>query len=387
MKRTILFWILSVVFSVSVLSAEVWEAGVPSLMMDSFGARQMALGDTFTGLADDINTISVNPAGLNTLNSAEVSLMYMSYPLDMSFFYAAGGSPLPGSLGYAAASLTLFSVGAFDEIDLVGNETGNSLSASDFLVNVGYANNLLKLIGMKQNLHAGINLKFVSSKLVEESSSAFAFDIGFLYKTDMAGVGGNKLKDNLGIGLSIQNLGTSVNYGNEDTILPSNIRIGAGYKAYKDSQHGISGGFDINLPNDSGMIPSIGIEYSYIEMIFARIGYKLSGREADHFSFGVGGKYDISGKLASFDYALIPLSDIGIMHSFSLSMAFGSALEKKEEVKADVEKDKPQIEKSTAPAIEEDTAATEEDKTEVEEDTTATEEDKTKVEEDTTPAE
>ena len=353
MKNIILLISIITVFTIGTVNAEIWEVGVPSLMMDSYGARLMALGDTFTGIADDINTISVNPAGLNTLDSTEVSLMYLSYPLDMSFMYGAGGTPLPGSLGYIAASLTLFSVSDFDEIDLVGNKTGTSLSAGDLLINVGYANNLLKLLGMKQNLNAGINLKFVNSKLVDESSTAFGFDIGFLYKMNMAGFGGRKLSDNLGIGLAIQNLGTSLNYGNEDTFLPRNIRIGAGYKGFKNEKHDITFGFDINMPNDSDMIPGIGLEYSYLEMLFGRIGYKIAGREADHFSFGLGGKYNFSGKPVSFDYALIPLSDIGVMHSFSLSMNFGSASEK----------GKPKTEETAAPSKTIETIKPEEDAT------------------------
>jgi hypothetical protein len=332
MKKIFLIMSFITVLTISTLSAEVWDAAIPSLMMDSYGARQMALGDTFTGLADDINTISVNPAGLNTLYSTELSLMYLSYPLDMSFIHAAGGSPL-GELGYIAASLTLFSVADFEEIDLVGNKTGNSLSAGDLLVNAGYARTLLK------NLSAGVNLKFVNSKLVDESSTGFGFDIGFLYKMDMAVLGGRELTDNLGIGLSIQNLGTSLNYGNEDTLLPKNLRIGAGYKGYTDEKHGITFAFDINMPNDSDMIPGIGIEYSFMKMLFGRMGYKLSGREADHFSFGLGGQYSFSGKPVSFDYALVPLSDIGTMHSFSLGMNFGSKPgKKKEKVPSVVEK-------------------------------------------------
>ncbi len=362
MQKIILLWILITISSTAVLTAEVWEAGAPSLMMDSYGAREMALGDTFVGIADDINTITVNPAGLNTLSSLEGSVMYMMYPLEMSFMHVAGGYPLPDSAfnGYAGASLTMFSVAEFEEYDLIGNKTGKKLSASDFLVNIGYGNNPLKFFGMKQNLNAGINLKLVSCKLVEDSSSAFGFDFGLLYKMDIISWGTKTLTDNLGIGFSIQNLGTSLNYGNEDTVLPRNMRIGAGYLGYKDNQHSVLAGFDINMPNDSDMITGIGIEYSFIEMIFGRIGYKITGRDVDHFSFGIGGKYSIAGKQASFDYAIIPLSNLGLINSFSLGIVFGA--EKKEEKKAEIEEEK-------ARAVEE---KVEEEKIEVETETTET---------------
>ena len=394
MKKTILFWVLITVFLISILSAEVWETGVPSLMMDSYGAREMALGDTFVGIADDINTITVNPAGLNTLNSIEGSVMYMMYPLEMSFMHLAGGYPLPESAlnGYAAISLTMFSVAEFEEYDLIGNKTGKNLSASDFLVNIGYANNPLKFLGLKQNLNTGINLKLVNSKIVEDSSSAFAFDIGFLYRMDMISWGGGKLADNLGIGLSIQNLGTTLNYGNEDTALPRNMRIGTGYLGYKDNQHSVLAGFDINMPNDSDMISSIGIEYSFIEMIFGRIGYKITGRDVDHFSCGIGGKYSIAGKQASLDYALIPLSNFGMINSFSLSIVFGPGEEKEKKVEIEEEKAKVVEEKVEEEKVEVETEnietetaetemGTEETEMETEETEAEIEEPKTEVEE------
>ncbi|MDD5066745.1 MAG: PorV/PorQ family protein, partial [bacterium] len=298
------------------------ESGIPLLMLDSYGERTLGLGDTFAGIADDINAISVNPAGLSSLTSFEATTMYMRYSFDMMFGYLAAGGPLADGLGSIGGSLALFRSGDFDSYDSEGNKESSPLSASDFGITVGYANNPLKLLNVDQNLNLGLNIKFVQSKLADDSKTAVVFDMSALYRMSVFSFGSGLLKENLGIGISFQNLGPSVKYKAEETLLPRNFRIGAGYQGYHDDKHGILLGFDINFPNDSKEIIGMGLEYSFIEMIFIRIGYKFSGTEMDGFSAGIGGKYRLLEKLFSLDYALIPLTDFDTMHVISLGVKF-----------------------------------------------------------------
>lgn len=315
---------LLVVLSMGALTAnaDTGESGIPILMLDSYGARTLGLGDTFVGIANDINTISVNPAGLSSLTSFEATTMYMRYSFDMMFGYLAAGSPLGGNLGSIGGSLALFSSGDFDSYDSVGNKESTALFASDFGITVGYANNPLKLLNIDQNLSMGLNIKFVQSKLATDSQTAIGFDIGALYRLSTYSFGSKPVKENLGIGVSLQNIGPAVKYKAEETLLPQNLRIGVGYQGYNDNKHSVLLALDANLPNDSKEIIGVGLEYSFIEMIFARVGYKFSGTEIDGFSAGIGGKYRLLGKLLSLDYALIPLTDFETVHVFSLGVKF-----------------------------------------------------------------
>lgn len=325
MRKIILFWILMIIFSAIRIEAESGESGIPVLMMDSYGARAMALGDTYVGIADDVNSISANVAGLNTLKSIEGSIMYLSYPLDMSFSYLSFGMPLPDSMknGAIGLSLLLFSMDEFEQYDIAGNKEDKSLSAGDFSIGFGYANNPLKLLGIDENVSVGIGFKYVRSRLVDESQNAIGFDFGVLYRMNFISFGNKEaIKDNLGIGISLQNLGSGISYVNENTPLPRNLRMGIGYNGYKDKTQSFLLGFEINIPNDSKMIMGTGLEYTVMEIVSLRIGYKLSGREVDGLSFGIGGNFIISDKKIGIDYALIPLKDMGTMHSFSLIVKF-----------------------------------------------------------------
>lgn len=323
-KIRLLQYIIIFMFLNLQLCAETGESGVAVLMLDSYGAREMALGDTFVGIADNINTISVNPAGLNTLHSTEISLMYLKYPLDITFSHLAFGTKLSKNIysGYLAASCSLFYLPGFDEYDSAGNKSDNALSASDIVFTIGYANNILKLFNLDFNLHTGINVKYIKSKIVEDAGDAFSIDIGVLYKIDFVSLEKSGLQGTFGIGMSVQNLGTSIKYGKEDTKLPRNFKIGISYNLNCYNKHNILVGMDFNKPNDSNNITSVGMEYSFINMIFGRIGYKIIERESDNISFGIGGKYKIGKRQIGFDYTIIPLHDLGTKHAFSLSVNF-----------------------------------------------------------------
>ena len=127
-----------------ILNANVWETGVPLLMIDSYGSRTIALGDTGTGLSGDINLMPINPAGLNTIRSFDISLSYFNHPMETGIYNIYLGKPLPESLynGFASAGLTFLNIDEFTEFDLLGNETGNQISAGEFMFSLGYANKI-----------------------------------------------------------------------------------------------------------------------------------------------------------------------------------------------------------------------------------------------------
>lgn len=306
--------------AVSSLFAGLGESGVPALLMDSYGARAISLGDAYSGLADDINAISVNPAGLNTLDSFQAGLMYMPYPLDMNFGSAVIGTRLPAGLygGYLAFSMDLFILPDFDQYDESGSSVEGKLSAGDTVFNLAYANNPLRILGLRENLNFGINFKYIHTRLVDISRNALAFDLGLLYRMSISSLGRKKLLDNLGLGVSVQNLGSSLKFVSEETLLPRNIRAGASYKFLGEKEHEVLTALELNLPNDSSVVFNCGLEYSFRQRVFVRLGYKFTEERVDNLSLGLGGRYTVSRLNIGFDYSFIPSEDIGARHVISL---------------------------------------------------------------------
>ena len=323
MKKIIVYSLILAAGLESGLAASTGSSGVQALMLDSYGSRPIALADAFTGVADDVNAISVNPAGLSTLSSVEAQVMYLSDFADQSESYLFGGVAWPFAKAFCAAvSVESYGLASFDGVDKTGLPTGTSLSAGDLVFTGAFAFDPMKLAGKKFGLNLGVAAHFIQSTLAGKSASAFAFDAGVLFKAGIFGFGEMNRKDNLGIGFAAQNIGTSVTYVSEKTGLPANLRAGIGYRVFKDRMHSVQVSADANLPGDSSPIVSAGLEYTLLGMFYVRGGYKITGPEAAGLSAGAGVSYLLGGRKLFVDYAVVPMKDLGISHAFSLGMKF-----------------------------------------------------------------
>jgi hypothetical protein len=79
----------------------------------AMGARPAGLGESFTGLADDVTAVAWNPAGLGQLEGAQFSAMHLAWFSDISYEYLAGCYPI-GGLGSIAVSAAYVNVPPFD---------------------------------------------------------------------------------------------------------------------------------------------------------------------------------------------------------------------------------------------------------------------------------
>jgi len=296
------------------LAAQSW-AGVQS----SFGAgtqaatwlrlpnsaRTSAMGEASIAVADDVNTLSVNPAGLAGLNGQEASLFHHMYVADTAEEHAAYGLSLGQGSG-AALSFDYLNFGSVDKytLDSGGNLTADgTLNPSGMAINLAYG----RQIGF---LDAGINVKMVSESLDGSSASGFAGDLGLLWRQSDKG--------GLSLGLAAQNLGTTLNGSN----LPSAIQAGAAWKALlRDDKDALTLALDFSVPSadSSATLASAGAEYAGNSFWALRLGYKNAGNDgAGGLSLGAGLKYSIVG----LDYAFVNQGLLGASNQVSLSAQF-----------------------------------------------------------------
>src|SRR5947209_2338284 len=72
------------------------------------GARSMAMGSAFTGLADDASAPYFNPAGMAFLDENQLMIMHAPLYLDSNYNYFSSANPLGdkgGSIGLSDALL------------------------------------------------------------------------------------------------------------------------------------------------------------------------------------------------------------------------------------------------------------------------------------------
>ena len=269
------------------------------------GARPLALGEAYVALADDISAIYWNPAGLAQLERPEVGFTYNRWFEDIGYHFFGYSHPIDDSV--LAFSIYYLGGGDIEGSDDGGIPTGN-VSAYDLALAFSYSRRLI------EGLSGGLNFKFIREKLSDEVASAFAFDLGALYKTGI---------DNLDVGLNIQNVGTRIKFIKESASLPLNFKLGLAYKLFPANLLILT--LDFNQLVNEGSYFGLGAECWIKDYIAVRVGGKFDPDIKDRIRFGLG----LRRKNLRLDYAYTPHKILGDTHQFSVGFYFGKLEEEK----------------------------------------------------------
>ena len=266
------------------------EAGAQFLDI-GIGAKASAMSKAFTAIADDPSAIYWNPAGMTQFNSLEIMVSQNFWLLEMNSQF--GGIVVPTNMGMIGAAIIYSSAGEIPQYE--DFEYKGDYSAYDLEGILAYA----KDIGPRFSI--GGAFKLITQKIEEESAGGFALDLGLLSKIDQAG----KLK----AGFTVQNMGGSVKFIDQEDPLPLNIRGGVSYRMGAFTLAG-----DLTKPKDDDICSSVGGEYLFNKMLAIRTGYDTS----NSFSLGMG----IELHKIGFGYAFVPYNDIGDSHRITVSSRF-----------------------------------------------------------------
>jgi hypothetical protein len=283
------------------------------------GPRAIAMGESFAGLADDVNAIQYNASGLSYVKDKEFTLMHAVWFQDMFYDHLAVAWPMEG-IGTIGASVLYLNGGSFDKY-VIDPVTGNPTAAGTFSANsmVGgltYAREIIPTFS------AGLNLKFISESIDSSSTSTFAADLSAMWHAPIKG---------LTAGLNIQNLGPSVGF-DQTFPLPINVRLGVGFKP----SDLISVDMDYTQPIETAGVFSFGGEYGYkaakTMTLYPRLGYKYQGAVDYNQTFTGFGPAVAAGLTMglginlydkyTFDYAYANYGFLGTPHRMSVSVKF-----------------------------------------------------------------
>jgi hypothetical protein len=338
------------------------ESAVPFLLIAP-NSRAAGMGESGTGTVDDASAIYWNPGALAFLKGQEVSITHANwlpqFNLPDLFYdhlnYRMDVDAIGGTIG---ASVTYLSLGEFAVTNSSGPTVIDKFKSYEYAIAAGYATKVTNDLGV------GVNVRFIHSALSPigtESeqgngiSSTVSADVALMYRptkleVPLLGDIGNAFS----VGLNLSNLGPKVTYVDADQAdpLPTNLRLGLGYKLFNDEYNSLQLGLDFSRllvrrnadqtsdpfykalftawGDGSGLkkvIMSGGAEYWYgaPRLIAIRLGYFYENPDygaRKFLTFGAGIRYDIYG----FDFSYIsaadnhPLSDT---IRFSLLIAWG----------------------------------------------------------------
>ncbi len=263
-NKLILAIFLMLLTSVSFGQDKAGTAGMTFLKMD-VSARATALGGSFIGLSDDASCLYYNPSGLMNLKNMEFVASYNMYAADIQYSFAGGTYPIPMLNAAAGVQVAYLSTGEMDETTpLYPDGTGRTFGASDMMLGLTYAQMLTP------KFFVGGTLKFITESLAGESVFVAAGDVGTYYNTGWK---------SLVFGMSIRHFGSNFTYIDEDTPLPMLFVFGASYTAMDDEVNKLVVLCEAAHPSDNAEYITIGCEYSYNDMFFARVGRKIDNDE------------------------------------------------------------------------------------------------------------
>ncbi|MDC1068240.1 PorV/PorQ family protein [Candidatus Kapabacteria bacterium] len=324
--------ILSITFGARTVLAQAGGSAVPFLLIAP-DARASGMGETGTAIADDINAIYWNPAGLGFLDYFEpaygfdpdaelepyrqVALSFSpwlpQFNADLYYSYLTVGQHFEDLDGTVAFNLILMNLGEFTATDINGREEGKFRSV-EFSLGLAYGTIIA------EDLSAGFQLRYIQSNLTPTTTASgdagtgvsVSFDLGLLWKP----IDFSIFEDRLSLGFNLQNIGPQMTYVRQADPLPTQLRLGAAYRAYEDEFSDLTFAFDFGkllvkrdslgsdpLPvslytgwDNPGAEISIGAEYWYQQIIALRAGYFTEPQVAGDrrfYNLGAGIKYDI----------------------------------------------------------------------------------------------
>ncbi|MDZ7344360.1 MAG: PorV/PorQ family protein [candidate division KSB1 bacterium] len=315
----VFYWLATLIlfFQSPTFSQTIGKYGAPFLFISPY-ARQVAMGEAFTALANDINVMRYNVGGLGNLRHIMFSAHYHKWIEDTE--QGALEVSLPWRYGVAGFNLTYFNEGSLTELDEQFVPTGQVFANNDLSLSFGYGA-YLRLFNNLLSFGAGV--KVVRQDLAGESATGTGVDVGMLYSLKV-----------FSVGLTVQNLTVSkLQFDKESYLLPETLRGGLAARLP------IRSNFKLNLvadaakllgdaSNDIRVYSGAELRIGKPEVFALRGGYKFHDNELSRWGAGFGVIIPMNwlGRSSTeLDYAYSPMGAFDQQaHRFSLSFSFGA---------------------------------------------------------------
>lgn len=302
----------------------------------AIGPRAQAMGSAYVADAKDVTAAYWNAGALANLPGGELMVSRTNWLLGTNFNWL-GFSMRFGSGSALAVSVTQLDYGSEVITTLEEQEgTGRFWDAQDLAFGLSVSQ------ALTNRFFIGGTFKYISQHIWNESSSAIALDVGFLFKTNF---------DGLRLGINISNYGTNMqldgddllyrididpeNNGNNETLvarlktdsypLPLFFRIGVAYDLINLERNRVTLAMDALHPTDNVEYVNVGTEYMWNNIFALRAGYKglLKEDSRESWTAGLGLQYELFGfGTMRIDYAYLNFSDFTDIQTFAVSYIF-----------------------------------------------------------------
>ena len=247
------------------------------------GARPVAMGDAYTAVADDVNAIFWNPAGLTGVRGTAWTATYTKWLLDSYVFSGA----VAWNTGTARGGVLGMSVLAFRTGDIIETTifqpqgTGQTVASGDVAIGLVYA------IKLTDKFSFASRVSWINQTLFTESVSSVSLDVGTQFFTGFK---------SLRLAMALKNFGPDKKVTETKFFMPLYYNVGLAMEAYgeKGDPAYLTVSAESAYAADYEIRAHVGAELWMQNMFALRAGYKVN-YDSDSYSVGAGLKYEIAG--------------------------------------------------------------------------------------------
>jgi len=292
------------------------------------GARETALAEAGTPIAEGPNAIFWNPAGL--IGDERVGLQFFYNPWFATIKHSVMSVRIPFTPeNVVGVSVNLLSMDDMEETTIDQPQgTGRTFSAGGLAISGAYAQRI------SDWLSVGIVAKYVREHIWDMVADGWAFDIGLTYHYEGLTLGA-VLKD-FGTDKVISGQQLELNqqvYPGWDTSpavvsmvprgirLPISFQFGAAYNVIDGETHRVRALGNIAYYIDIGQTENVAAEYTFLQSYSLRVGYKFN-RDILGFSIGAGVATTLGSTGIGADFAAVEMKEFGYRTQLGLFMSF-----------------------------------------------------------------
>ncbi len=274
----------------SARGAQSLTTGADFLLMTT-GARPDGMGQAFSAVADDINTLSFNPAGLGNIRLPEIGYGHEIFFSDLTYDFLGAAIPA-GDFGVFGFGYLGLGTPPFNS---TSDPNAPSVSVMDQALIGGWGKSFY-------DFHLGASVKYITEKVTSLQGTGFAADFGFrvrlLPQWTLAG--------------AVLNMGPGIQFASLEP-LPLVANGGLAWTAIEDPDHTLNLAADVSYNTVANTQRfGFGMEYWFQNLVALRAGY-LANSEDEGFSVGAGFQF----QFFQLDYAFEPYNQLGSVHRFS----------------------------------------------------------------------
>ena len=270
------------------------------------GARGVGMAGAMAAAGTGVSAITYNPASIGFIKGSELYYSKTNYLAGISHSSMAYGTQLTPT-DFIAFHLFSFNSGKMDVTNaFFPDGTGEEFDVTGLSVRGTYSKILT------DRLKFGVSIKYIRETIYTTAMQAFAVDLGSNFDTGIYGIV---------LGMSVSNFGPDVQFSGEglekqvaDTLsvdgtlskltdefpIPMSFRLGIKKDVFNNSIHKLTVAMDGVNPVDYVVTGNVGLEYSWLETAYARLGTHLNH---DTASFTIGAGIKIGNIFVDYAYA------------------------------------------------------------------------------------